>query len=131
MSASLVRKITFLFTLFVLTVILLADTGRLPGVLQFAHTIPYGDKAGHFLIVGVLCFLLSWTALQTFPRNPPGRVVTLVCLGLALFFGLEEASQGLLRARDASLLDLLADLAGIAVFGWLAWKFAPRRAAPV
>jgi VanZ family protein len=129
MSASLVRKITFLFMLFVLAVILLADTGMLPGALQFAHAIPYGDKAGHFLIVGALCFLLNWTALQTFSRNPPRRVVTLVCLGLALFFGLEEASQGPIRARDASLLDLLANLAGIAVFGWLAWKFIPRRAA--
>ncbi|MFZ5910674.1 MAG: hypothetical protein ACOYYU_11735 [Chloroflexota bacterium] len=131
MPSSSIKIVTLLFALFVLAIILLADIGLLPGVLRFVHVIPYGDKAGHFLLVGVLCFLLNWTALQSFPRNSPGRVVTLACLGLALFFGLEEASQGPLRARDASLFDLLADYAGIVVFGWLAWKLAPRRAAPM
>lgn len=116
------QLVTFLFALFILAIILLADTGRLPGVLHFIHDIPYGDKIGHFLLIGILSFLANSTALRYAPRKPPRLVVALTCLALALFFGLEEASQVLIPARRASFLDLLADLAGIAFFGWLAWK---------
>ncbi|GAB4504759.1 MAG: hypothetical protein Fur0043_17530 [Anaerolineales bacterium] len=114
--------ITLLFAFFILTVILLADVGRLSGLLQFLHTIPFGDKVGHFFLIGMLCFLTSGTAMRIFPRRQSGQVVALVCLGLAIIFGFEEASQSLLPARKASLFDLLANYAGIAVFGWLAWK---------
>ncbi len=115
--------VTVLFTAFILTVIWLADTGRLQGVLQFVHAIPYGDKVGHFLLMGMLCFLASETAVRVFPHKQPRRVVALVCLVLAVVFGVEEASQSLIRVRNASFFDLLADWAGIAAFGWLSLRF--------
>ncbi|MFZ5819873.1 MAG: VanZ family protein [Chloroflexota bacterium] len=131
MPSSSIKIVTLLFALFVLAIILLADTGLLPGALQFVHSIPYGDKVAHFLLIGVLCFLLSWTAIQSYPHTRPGHIVALVCLAMVLIFGVEEASQGPIRGRDASLFDLSADYVGIVVFGWLAWKLAPRRAAPM
>ncbi len=127
-SFSFLELVTLLFALFILSIILLADTGQLPGVLHFVHDIPYGDKIGHFLLIGILSFLTNSTALRCFPRKPPRRVVALTCLALALFFGLEEASQILIPARRASFLDLLAGLAGITFFGWLACKRPLQRA---
>ncbi len=115
--------ITVLFAVFILTVILLADTGRMPGILQFVHAIPFGDKLGHFLLIGILSFLLCKTAVRAFPHKQPQQVAALVCLGLAVVFGVEEASQSLIRVRNASFLDLLADWAGIALFGWLSVHF--------
>lgn len=123
MPSSFLKIITLLFALFILAVILLADTGKLPGFLQFVHSVPYGDKAGHFLLVGILCFLMSRTAIRSFPQRRPKQVAALVCLGLAIVFGLEEASQILILERNASLFDWLADVMGIVVFGWLALQF--------
>ncbi len=114
--------VTLLFGLFVLAIILLADSGQLPGVLRFLHQIPFGDTVGHFVLFGMLSWLVNHTALRCFPRRSPRWVIAFTCLALACVSGLEEASQVLIPVRQASFLDMLANLAGIAFFGWVAGR---------
>ncbi len=101
------------FAIFILAVVLLADQGRLPGFLYALYDFPYGDKLGHFLLMGGLALLANLALGQ---RSP--RLRLLVTLGIAALVALEELSQELFLTRHADLLDLAASLCGIAV-AWL------------
>ncbi|MBA4805181.1 MAG: teicoplanin resistance protein VanZ [Brevundimonas sp.] len=80
------------------------------------------DKLAHFLVFG----LILWSFGVLFPSMPRlWAAVLAVALG-----GAVEVVQGLV-GRDADLLDLAADAAGIgvALLVWAAWRgFRPRRA---
>lgn len=80
------------------------------------------DKIAHFAVFG----LILWSFGVLFPRLPRlGAAGLAVALG-----GAVEVVQGLV-GRDADLLDLAADTAGIAValLLWAAWRrFRPRTA---
>lgn len=71
-----------LFTIFILVIIILADTGSL-GFLAFLYNFPYGDKAGHFILYGILSFLLNLTFLRSRPHSTSKRVAVSVTLILA------------------------------------------------
>ena len=90
-----------------------ASLGRLPGAL-FSSGI---DKLGHFLGLGVLCFL----AVSFFGRARWPRTVLVIAAASVL----EELSQGLLPARTFDFGDMAANLAGIALFGALASGLTP------
>jgi len=70
------------------------------------------DKLGHFLMLGGLSFL----AVGFFGRAPWLRVVSV----LGALSALEEASQAWFPARTVDARDLVANLLGIALGGWLA-----------
>lgn len=42
------KWLTLLFTLFIILIIALANTGNL-GILAFVYHIPFADKIGHFI----------------------------------------------------------------------------------
>jgi VanZ family protein len=115
------KRLAILFTLFIIAIIVLADAGKL-GVLGFINQIPNGDKAGHFILYGILTLLLDLTLIRALPsRNP--KLVALSCgLILALLIGLEEYSQQFFHSRTFSLLDLAFSYLGVIVFSWVALK---------
>lgn len=80
------------------------------------------DKVAHFIVFG----LILWSFGVLFLRLPRlWAAVLAVALG-----GAVEVAQGLV-GRDADILDLAADAAGVAValFLWAFWRgFRPRRA---
>ena len=117
---------TLLFVVMIVAIVLAADAGRIPKVLDRVSDFPGGDKAGHFLLFGVLSYLLNRSALLLFPRKGPVRVVLVVVLSLVVLIGLEEWSQSLFPARTMSLSDLLASYAGVALFALLAYRLRPR-----
>ena len=119
------KKLTILFAAFLLVIIILADTGSL-GFLAFLYNFPYGDKAGHFILYGILSFLLNLTFLRSRPHSTSKRVAVSVTLILALAIGLEEFSQQFFSDRTASLVDLMFSYAGAALGAWLAWKRAQK-----
>lgn len=119
------KKLTILFAAFLLVIIILADTGSL-GFLAFLYNFPYGDKAGHFILYGILSFLLNLTFLGSRPHSTSKRVAVSVTLILALAIGLEEFSQQFFSDRTASLVDLMFSYAGAALGAWLAWKWAQK-----
>ena len=101
--------------------IVLADTGQLGG-LGFMYEFPYGDKAGHFLLFGILSFLLNSTLLRSLPSRPPKRIVLIATTLLALAIGLEEWAQQFFPLRASDWVDLFFSYAGVALGAWVAYR---------
>jgi len=115
------------FGLFILIIVVLADLGILQGQLDFIHSIPYGDKIAHILLLGVFTFLVISSVLQARPDLNPKRVVVAISLLLAVLASMEETSQLLFRGRHAGFDDLLANFIGIAVFSTIALHVNKKR----
>jgi VanZ family protein len=115
------KWLTILFALFILLIIVLADTGHLGGFAVIYH-IPYADKAGHFILYGILALLLNLTIFRSVPAQRRVWVAMISTLILALLIGLEEFSQRSFSTRTFSLEDLTASYLGVMVFSWLAIK---------
>ena len=77
---------------------------------------------GHFLLFGILSFLLNKSALVLLPKHNPTRTILTVSLFLSIIIGLEEWSQSLFPARTMSFTDLIASYAGVIVFAVLAYR---------
>jgi VanZ family protein len=113
------KSLTILFGLFIVLIIILADTGNL-GILQLVNRIPLGDKVGHFTLYGILTLLINLTLFQSIPAQDRKRIVVIGGLILALLIGLEEFSQQNFPNRTFSLSDLTASYLGVIFFSWLA-----------
>jgi VanZ family protein len=108
--------LTAAFFLFILLIVILADQGRLPGQITALYDFPYGDKVGHFLLMGGLSLLVN----LSFSSRPIHRHI-LATLLVAALVALEEASQAWFGTRHSDLGDLAASLAGIVCLGGLGW----------
>jgi polysaccharide biosynthesis protein VpsQ len=113
---------TLLFFLLIVAIIITADANQFPEFIKRLYQFPGGDKAGHFILFGILSFLLNESALTLLPKPNPARLVLTVSLLLAILIGLEEWSQALFPARTMSLTDLLASYTGVTLFALLAYR---------
>ena len=115
------KWLTILFALCIGLITILANTGHL-AILNFTGSFPNIDKAGHFLLYGILGLLINLTLFRSYPHGQ--RVWLAVSSGavLALLIGLEEWSQQLFTNRTSSLADLTASYLGVIFFAWLAIK---------
>ncbi|MCB0103324.1 MAG: VanZ family protein [Anaerolineales bacterium] len=115
------KYLAFLFTLFIVLVIILADINALPPFVRSFYDFPNGDKVGHLVLFGLLNFFLTSAFLSRF--NPdPKRVALSVGLILALAIAAEEYSQQYFSARTFDLVDLLAGYVGVVAGGWIALR---------
>jgi polysaccharide biosynthesis protein VpsQ len=112
-----VKWLTLFFILFILGIILLADLGSLPSPIVMLYRFPYGDRAGHFFLFGILTFLVN----SSFPRQVQIARVNIFygSLIIATLATLEEISQLFLANRTFDLFDLIFTLLGIASADWL------------
>lgn len=115
------KRITILFALFIVAIIVLADIGKL-GLLNIINSIPYADKVGHFFLYGILTLLVDLTFIGSRPNASPKLLVVQAGLILALLIGLEEFSQRYFHSRHSDIIDLTASYLGVAFFSWLALK---------
>ncbi len=113
-----IKTLTLIYFLILAGIIFLADL-RGTNYYAFVGEIPFGDKIGHFLLMGVFAFLLNLAlnakTFQFFRFN--------YLLGSLIVFGLvtlEEFSQIFISGRTFDLKDLAFDYAGIYIFGELA-----------
>lgn len=87
--------------------------------LAYARVLPVVrfdgyDTVMHFLLIGVAGYVLHRAlGRRSFGWIPLGFVI------IAVVAGIEEALQSLSPARTASVLDLVADLAGLATLAWI------------
>jgi len=95
------KWLTVLFVLFIVLVIVLADTGNLGFVYQITR-LPYADKAGHFLLYGILILLIDLSLFRSVPFQRWKRVAVISGLILALLIGLEEFSQQFFSNRPSA-----------------------------
>lgn len=111
-----------LFVVFIISVISFANQGGNNAAFKWIATIPYGDKWGHFILFGVLTFLLN-KALRFISV---GFLCNKIYWGTAIvisFVVCEEFSQLFIDSRTFDYQDLIADGLGISVFSWLSKKF--------
>lgn len=116
------KWLTFFFTLFIVLIIILADLGKL-GILGWLNKIPYGDKAGHFILYGILTLLFDLTLIrsQRFTLRP-SLLVLRIALILSLIIGLEEYSQQFFFKRTFDLIDLAFSYLGVIFFSLVALR---------
>jgi hypothetical protein len=94
-------------------IVVIANRGEGARWWGFLESVPYGDKLGHFGLLGTFSLLLN-LALR---GRRLTRAVPWVMLGsvlLAVAITAEECSQALLATRTFDLADLAANFAGIA-----------------
>ena len=119
-------KILLVVYVFLLAVIIfIAGRKGTRYVLNFVGNIPYGDKIGHFLLMGGFSFLLNLVLnAKTVGRGKFNYL--LGSLIVAVVVTLEEISQIFVGGRTFDWGDLVFDYLGILVFGELA-RFICRR----
>lgn len=108
------------YLLLLAVIVFMADTSTGTEVWSFIHTLPGGDKVGHFLLFGMLSLIVN---LMVAGRWSHSNATGIVCLGVLL----EELSQIYLPSRQFDLWDMVADAAGIFFFAWLAVAWSARR----
>lgn len=119
-------KILLIVYVFILAVIIfIAGQKGTRSVLNFVGNIPYGDKLGHFVLMGGFSLLLNLVlSAKTFGvgkiRYLLGSLIVFVVVTL------EEISQIFVSGRTFDRDDLIFDYLGIFVFGELA-RFICRR----
>lgn len=113
------KWLAILYTLFLVLLVFLADQGRYQFLFRFVRDTPYGDKAGHFLLMGLFSLIIN-LALAC-KRIRWGRFSILTgSLAVIIVVTLEEFSQRFVRYRTFDLVDLAFDYTGIFLFGLLA-----------
>jgi hypothetical protein len=115
------KWLTILFLLFIILIIILADTGNL-GIFAILYHIPFADKAGHFILYGILALLINLTLFRSIPNQNRIRVAVISGLVLIFLIGIEEFSQRSFANRTFSVEDLTASYLGVVFFSWLAIK---------
>src|SRR5262245_27795343 len=100
------KWLAILFTLFILLVIVLADAGILNHYVGFIYEVPFADKAGHFILYGILTLLLDLALFRARPEQNRKQLAILCGLVLAILIGLEEISQQFFPIRTFDLVDL-------------------------
>jgi polysaccharide biosynthesis protein VpsQ len=113
---SVFRRLAFWFAVLLGIIIMAADFGLAPDFFILMNRLPYADTAGHFILLGLLSLLVN----LGFPSNRLGWLpIPKASLLLAALITLEELSQIFLANRSFSFSDLLANYAGIWLFGEL------------
>ena len=115
------KWLTILFAIFIILIIVFADRDQL-GILKAINQIPFGDKAGHFVLYGIMTLLLDLTFLQARPDLDPKLLVLRIGLIFAVLIGLEELSQQYFPSRTFDLVDLTFSYLGVIFFSWLALR---------
>lgn len=116
------KWLALLFSLFIILIIVLADAGFLSHYLGFLYNFPWGDKAGHFILYGILTLLINLTLFRSRPYQSRKLLAVKCGLTLALLIGLEELSQQYFSNRTFDLVDLTFSYLGLVSFSWVAVK---------
>ena len=102
------------FFVFIVWIIYLANTGGSSIFFDFVRSIPNGDKLGHIGLFGLLT-LLSIIGFR-FKSVSVARFRVYYGVGIVLSFViLEELSQVFIPSRTFDLVDMLANIVGIAL----------------
>ena len=106
---------------FFIWIIVIADQADGVPWWSFIDQIPFGDKVGHFGLVGTLSLLCNLAFTRW--KSSPQRHITRTTWVLFFLLSLEEFSQGFIPHRHLDVFDWLADIAGLAAGQFLAKRF--------
>ncbi len=120
------RWLAAVYLLLIVGIVLLANDGHYSFIFKWIRAIPGADKAGHFVLMGGLAFVVNLACgLRTFTALK--RSWLLGSAIVAVIVLLEEISQAWVPSRTFDLRDLAFDFLGILFFGWLVKKCAKRQ----
>jgi len=112
------------YFLFLALIVCLADSGHLYPLIPFFKSIPFGDKVGHFFLMGTFALLVN-ILLRARTFQALGRRWLLGSAIVFLIVFSEECSQLYFPGtRTFSLYDLSADALGIWLLGGLAGRLS-------
>lgn len=121
-----VKILAGLYVFLLAAIVFLVDRPVTQPLFSFVYNVPFGDKIGHFCLMGVFSFLLNWAlgarSFKVWNIN--------FLLGGSIVLSLvtvEEFSQIWVRGRTFDAGDLLFDFAGIRLFGESARILVKRR----
>jgi VanZ family protein len=120
------KWLTGVYVLILVVIVFLADRKESRFLFKFIRDMPYGDKAGHFILMGLFSLILN-LALSCKTVKIWELKLLMGGLIVALVVTLEEFSQLYMQYRSFDLVDLFFDYAGIILFGQLACWLAERR----
>lgn len=120
-----IKILTVVYVCVLAVIVFLADKRTTQYLFKPLRNLPYGDKIGHFLLMGFFSFLLN-LALSAKTVNLWKFNYLLGSLIVLTVVTIEEVSQIFIRGRTFDLGDLAADFLGIFLFGELA-RFICRR----
>ena len=107
------------FSIFILFVIWEANFNSTNLFLTSIEDIPFQDKIGHFVLYGMLAFLLDFALRnknwKVFKWSFPASILLVLTFALV-----EEVSQYWIPVRYFDFLDVVADTFGVVVFVLLA-----------
>jgi len=107
--------------LVVATGIFLADTDQKTVWWRLLERTPFGDKMAHMVLFGLLAATLNSALRYRWMRMANGLFQ--LGSGVVLIFAwLEEFSQLGFASRTFDPFDLLADIVGVLIANWLAWR---------
>jgi polysaccharide biosynthesis protein VpsQ len=121
--------ITGIYILLLTSIVYLAAHHQYHDLFSIIRNLPGGDKYGHFLLMGLLSFLIN-TSLRCRKLDVRAKRVLLGSGIVSLAVTLEEVSQIFMQYRSFDLVDLLFDYLGIWVFGKVALYVRARRLIP-
>jgi VanZ family protein len=114
-----IKILAGIYFLVLAAIVFLVDHPTTQPLFRFVYNIPFGDKAGHFCLMGFFSILLNLAlkakAVKIWKIDFP--LGSLIVLAIVVA---EEFSQLSVRGRTFDSVDLLFDLAGIILFGELA-----------
>lgn len=112
------HQLTWIYIFVLVAIIVSADGDWFSSVFGLVHAVPFGDKVGHFFLIGFLAFLVNLSLGAS--TIGVGRIQVLRGnLYVMVPVLLEEISQIAFPSRTFDLLDLAADAAGVLIFGRL------------
>ncbi|HEX8738319.1 MAG TPA: VanZ family protein [Pyrinomonadaceae bacterium] len=120
-----IKILAALYILVLAGIVVLADIKETQYLFRPVRRLPYGDKIGHFLLMGmfslVVNLILKARAVRVWKLSYLlGSLIVLVIVTT------EEFSQIFVRGRSFDLTDLAADWSGIIIFGEMARLFCRR-----
>ena len=114
-----IRILTALAFLAIIVIILLADYRIIPKRVFTLYGFPYGDKIGHFFLMGLFALLVN-LSLNMRKISVFSVSILLGSLIVIILSTVEEFSQSFFPSRTASFIDLAASYLGIFFIGNLA-----------
>ncbi|HEY0050914.1 MAG TPA: VanZ family protein [Pyrinomonadaceae bacterium] len=114
-----IKILAALYILVLAGIVVLADVKETQYLFRPVRRLPYGDKIGHFLLMGMFSLVVNLILKARSVRvwKLSYLLGSLIVLAIVT---IEEFSQIFIRGRSFDVADLAADWAGIIIFGEIA-----------
>lgn len=111
-----IKILAALYILVLAGIVVLADVKETQYLFRPVRRLPYGDKIGHFLLMGMFSLVVNLILKARSVRvwKLSYLLGSLIVLAIVT---IEEFSQIFIRGRSFDVADLAADWAGIIIFG--------------